>query len=367
MVIQTQGNHGKGGNMYKRGGVWWTSITYKGKRIWKSLETSDKKLAQSIEAKVRTEMVEGRYFEKQPGENKTINDMMGKFIMEHAPKVSHNMRKSYNASMKNLLCFFNGRKLQAITPKMISEYKSFRYNDGVKPATINRELAMLSKAFNLAVKEWEWMRDNPVAKIPKEKENNERERWLTDEEELRLLDKCSAWLKDIIIFDLHTGLRQGELLDLQWSRVNLFRRTIIIQESKNGKPRTIPLNQISMGILTEKTKIKNLKNDLVFTSSRGTRIDADNLRRVFEKALGKAGIDNLHFHDLRHTFATRLAQKGIDIYTIAKLLGHKDIRMTQRYAHHCPESLRTAIQVIEARDNLVTIKQNQIMSNACNP
>lgn len=182
--------------MYKRGDVWWTSITYKGKRIWKSLETSDKKLAQSIEAKVRTEMVEGRYFEKQPGENKTINDMMDKFMKEHAPKVSHNMRKSYNASKKNLLCFFSGRKLQAITPRMISEYKSFRYNDGVKPATINRELAMLSKAFNLAVKEWEWIKENPVAKVRKEKEDNEKDRWLTREEETKLLENSPQWLKD---------------------------------------------------------------------------------------------------------------------------------------------------------------------------
>src|SRR3972149_4288657 len=77
---------------------------------------------------------------------------MDKFMKEHAPKVSNNMRKSYNASLKNLLHLFGGRKLFAITPKMISEYKSLRYDDGVKPATINRELAMLSKAFNIAVK-----------------------------------------------------------------------------------------------------------------------------------------------------------------------------------------------------------------------
>lgn len=349
--------------MYKRGGVWWTSITYRGKRIWKSLETSDKKLAQAIEAKVRTEIIEGRYFTKQTGEGKTINDMMDKFMKEHAPKVSTNMRKSYKASLNNLLCFFGGHKLLAITPKTISEYKSFRYSNGVKPATINRELAMLSKAFNLAIKEWEWVKENPVSKIPKERENNERDRWLTEDEEKRLLDYSPSWLRDIIIFDLNTGLRQGELLSLEWNRVNLFRKTIIIQESKNGKPRTIPLTQIAADILAEKSKVRNIKNDLVFTNSDGTRFDRHNLRRAFNIALRKAGIGNFHFHDLRHTFATRLAQKGVDIYKISKLLGHQDIRMTQRYAHHCPESLRTAIQVMEVSDNLVTIEKNQIVSN----
>ncbi|WKZ15475.1 MAG: tyrosine-type recombinase/integrase [Candidatus Jettenia caeni] len=350
--------------MYKRSGVWWTSITYEGKRIWKSLETSDKKLAQAIEAKIRTEIVEGRYFEKTIGNNKTFHGMMEKFVKEHMPKLSANTQRSYASYLTHVRPFFSDSKLSSISPRMISEYKALRKSENAKPATINRELAMISKAFSLAVKEWEWVKENPVSKIPKEKENNERDRWLTEEEELRLLDNCATWLKDIIIFDLHTGLRQGELLDLQWNRVNLFRRTIIIQESKNGKPRTIPLNQIAISILTEKSKIRNIKNDLVFTSSVGTRIDQDNLRRVFEKVLQKAGIGNFHFHDLRHTFATRLAQKGVDIYTIAKLLGHKDIRMTQRYAHHCPESLRGAIQAIEASDNLVTIKQNQIMSNA---
>ena len=87
-----------------------------------------------------------------------------------------------------------------------------------------------------------------------------------------------------------------------------------------------------------------------------TKIDGDNLRRAFKKALQKAGIEDFHFHDLRHTFATRLAQNGVDIYTISKLLGHKDIRMTERYSHRSPESLRDGIQVLEVSHNLVTVE-----------
>lgn len=191
---------------------------------------------------------------------------------------------------------------------------------------------MLSKAFNLAFKEWEWISVDPVSKVPKEKENNERDRWLTDEQERRLLENAPQWLRDIILFDLHTGLRQGELLPLQWDRVNLFRRTIIIQESKSGKPRTLPLNQIAFDILEARSKIRNIRNDLVFVSNAGFKIDRHNLRRAFNIAIKKAGIHDFHFHDLRHTFATRLAQRGIDIYKISKLLGHHSIEMTQRYA-----------------------------------
>lgn len=237
--------------MFKRGGVWWTCIRHEGKKIQQSLETADKKAAKDIEAKIRTGIVERKYFEKAKSGHKTLNDMMEKFMKEHAPKVSVNMQKSYASSLKHLKAFFGDLKLSAISPKMIYEYKVLRKNEVIKPATINRELAMMSKAFNIAVKEWEWVKENPVAKVPKEKENNERDRWLTDEEERRLIDCSPPWLKEIVIFNLHTGLRIGELLSLERSRVNLFRKTIIIQVSKNGKPRTVPLNQIALDILTQ--------------------------------------------------------------------------------------------------------------------
>ena len=93
------------------------------------------------------------------------------------------------------------------------------------------------------------------------------------------------------------------------------------------------------------------------------KIDRHNLRRALYIALDKTGNQNFHFHDLRHTFATRLAQRGVDIYKISKLLGHQDIRMTQRYSHHSPESLRDGIQVLEFGHNLVTVEKNQIVTN----
>ncbi|OHB72360.1 MAG: hypothetical protein A2W17_00640 [Planctomycetes bacterium RBG_16_41_13] len=350
--------------MFKRGGVWWTCIRYEDKKVQKSLETDDRRLAQAIEAKIRAEIAEGKFFDKPVGQSKTFKDMMEKFMQEHAPKVSKNMQKSYASSLKHLATFWGNSKLSDIKPKLISEYKVLRKNKGIKPATINRELAMLSKAFNLAVKEWEWIRDNPVSRVPKEKENNERDRWLNAEDEKRLLENSLSWLKDIIIFDLNTGLRQDELLSLQWSRVDLFRKIIIIQESKNGKPRTIPLNQIALDILMEKSKRRNLKSDLVFLSNMSTKIDRHNLRRAFNIALDKTGIQNFHFHDLRHTFATRLAQRGIDIYKISKLLGHQDIRMTQRYSHHCPDSLRDGVQILEADYNLTTVEGKRDVANS---
>ena len=202
-------------------------------------------------------------------------------MKEHIPKASINTQRSYSSALKHLLPFFGNSGLSSITPKMLYAYRILRRGEGAKPATINMEQAIMSKVFSLAVREWEWLKENPVSKVPKEKENNERDRWLTGEDEKRLLEDSPQWLRDIIVFNLHTGLRQSELLCLQWNRVNLFNKTIIIQESKSGKPRTIPLNQVAIAVLVQKSKVRNLKNDFAFLSSVGTKIHASNLRKFF--------------------------------------------------------------------------------------
>lgn len=129
-----------------------------------------------------------------------------------------------------------------ITPKHIVEYKSSRSMVGVKPATINREMTCLKKAFNLEKREWEWCRENPVSRVSLEKGANKRDRWLTEDEEARLLAACPSWLRELVVWALHTGMRLGEILVLTWSGVDLFRKTVTVFRSKNGERRTVPLN-----------------------------------------------------------------------------------------------------------------------------
>jgi len=348
--------------MFKRSGVWWTCIRHNGKKIQKSLKTPDRKLAKAIEAKVKTEIVEGSFFEKLVGSNKTFSQLIAKFMIDHAPKVSVNMQKSYSTSSKHLLKFFGETNLLSLSAKKISRYKVLRKEEGVKPSTINRELAMVSKAFNFAIKEWEWLAENPVSKVPKEKENNKRDRWLTVEEEVSLLENSPDWLRDIILFNLQTGLRQDELLSLTWDRVSMVREEILIKETKNGKPRTIPLNKTAFDILERKAKVVSIKNQIVFHSKAGTKINKHNLRRAFVIAMGRAGIEGFTFHGLRHTFATRLAQSGEDLYKISKLLGHMDIKTTQRYAHHCSDSLRKTVEVLETDCNMTAVGKEEAIS-----
>ena len=213
----------------------------------------------------------------------------------------------------------------------------------MKPATINRELATLKKAFNLARREWEWCTDNPVCRVSMEKENNARDRWLTVDEEQRLLAAAPPWLRELMVFAIYTGMRMGEILALTWAGVDLFRRTVTVFRSKNGERRTIPVNTTVLDLVKRKYAARPKTTDLVFHSESCTALDGSNIRRALTTALDSAKIHNLHFHDLRHTFATRMVQAGIDLYKVQRLPGTKlsmPPQWTQRYAHHYPESLR---------------------------
>ncbi len=331
--------------LVKRGRYWCMRFTYQGRQVRRSTGTTDRRLAEAIMGKVRAQLVEGRFFETLEEKTRTFEELMERYLAEHAAKKAD--PRHYRGHATSLKAVFGGLTLAEITPKLIVDYKNRRYAAGLKPASINRELATLKKAFNLAVKEWEWCRDNPVSRVSMERENNRRDRWLTSEEEARVLERCAPWLHDLVTFALHTGMRMGEILELTWRGVDLNRRTVTVLRSKNGERRTIPVNQTVLTVLKDKAGLRSLKTDLVFCSQALTPLESGHLRRSFRLALRKAQIEDFHFHDLRHTFATRLVQAGVDLYKVQRLLGHQSPVMTQRYAHHYPESLRDGVETLD--------------------
>src|SRR5262245_2594862 len=283
--------------LVKRGKYWCMRFTYHGRQVRRSTGTTDRRLAEAILGKVRTQLVEGRFFDTLEERTRTFEELIERYLAEHAAKQSE--PRHYHGYDKNLTTFFRGRTLIEITPKVIAEYKNTRYAAGLKPASINRELATLKKAFNLAVKEWEWCRENPVSRVSMEREYNKRDRWLSVEEETRLLQACAPWLHDLVLFALHTGMRMGEILELTWCGVDFTRRTVTVLRSKNGERRTIPVNDTVLSVLKQKSKVRSLRTDLVFCSHAFTPMESGHLRRAFRLALGKARIDDFHFHDLR--------------------------------------------------------------------
>lgn len=349
--------------LVKRGDTWWMSFMFEGRQIRRSTGTGDRRMAEAILGKIKGQIVEGRFFEKPKEERWTLFDLMDRFAIEHAPKrVTHKRLLIY---VRHLKGFFGNTPLDQLTPKRIVDYKNKRYGDGVKPATINRELAALKKAFNLARREWEWCSDNPVSRVSMEKENNARDRWLSRREEAQLVSLAAEWLRDVVVFAINTGLRMGEILALRWGAVDFSRRTLMVVQSKNGERRTIPLNQTVLELLAKRMKQRPASTECVFWSEAGTPLDGPNVRRAFRLILKKAELVDFHFHDLRHTFATRMVQAGVDLYKVQRLLGHKSPQMTQRYAHHYPESLRDGVDAIEATGKVSTnLAQRGILREA---
>lgn len=332
--------------LYRRGTVWWMNFSYQGQQVRASTNQTDKRAAELILGDTRRQLRDGAYRITLEEQNRTFGELMDRFLREHATKKAS--QRSYIGYAKRLRGFFgDGTPLADITPRLIVEYKNQLFAAELAPASVNRHLATLKKAFNLALREWEWCQRNPVLSVSMERESNGRDRWLTLDEEDRLLAACGPWLRDVVQFALGTGMRMGEILALSWRGVDLTRRTVMVFQSKNGERRTIPLNQTILSLIKERGTLRSLSTDLVFPSKTHTALESGHLRRAFRLALKKARIEEFHFHDLRHTFATRLVQAGVELYKVQRLLGHKSPMMTQRYAHHYPESLRDGVEVLD--------------------
>ncbi|PIU25963.1 MAG: integrase [Candidatus Aquicultor secundus] len=283
----------------------------------------------------------------------------------------------------NFLPILGKTKLGDITPWQVEKWRSGRLKAGTKPASINRYAATLKSALSRAV-QWGHIQTNPLAPIkPLKVDRAPKVRFLSDEEEERLRaaldyreehiklkrDSANAWrrvrgyeqlpdlkklpladyLKPLIILDLNTGLRRGELFNLKWSDVDLDRAMLTVKGAgaKSGQTRHVPLNAEAFDVLFRwKTCVKD--SELVFPGKNGGRFD--NINNSWRKLLKDADIVNFRFHDLRHHFASRLVMAGVDLNTVRELLGHSDIKMTLRYAHLAPEVKANAVAKL-VRDN----------------
>ncbi len=287
--------------LLKRGRVWWIKIKWQGKLIRKSTGTSSKELARKIEIKVLNELAEGEWFGIE-ARRRTLKEMIEKYDAEYTSRRQYQARD--RSIFKHLEAYFGeDTQLQDIE-RLIGEYESYRYSKGIMPATIVKEMGLLKRMFNVAIKKWKWIKDNPVNSIEMPQVKNERVRYLSEDEYGRLFnaldDKTApAWLKSIVIIALNTGLRESNLLNMKWSWLNLFSRCLVIEGAlmKNKESIGLPLTIEAIETFREMQKVKDIE-DFVFHNN-GKRIYPVKLQRVFKKACEVAGIENFHFHDLR--------------------------------------------------------------------
>jgi integrase len=208
-------------------------------------------------------------------------------------------------------------------------------------ATVNRYLATFKSVFLLAIENEKVLR-NPFRKVKLQKENNARVRFLTEEEEARILKAVPRPYQAMILFAIHTGVRFSEQIRTKWDDVDLRQRVLTIQDSKSGKARHIPLNTLVLEVL--KGIPRSIGCPFVFYTEKGTQRTL--MARQWPGWLKQAGVENFNWHDLRHTFASRLVMLGVDLYTVKELLGHHSIEMTQRYAHLGPDFLKRSVELL---------------------
>jgi len=211
----------------------------------------------------------------------------------------------------------------------------------VGPARHNLDLQVVRAIFGKGI-EWDYCRKNPTDGIRRLKEPPGRVRFLTDDERKSLLAACSTRLRQIVEISLDSGLRKGELLSLRWENVDLKNRMVRVEHSKNGERRDVPMTDRVHQ--TFQAIPRRVDSPFVFANHDASA--QESVSTAWYKALAASGVENFTFHDLRHTFASDLVMRGVDIRTVQTLLGHKCISMTMRYAHLSPAHLREAISVL---------------------
>ncbi len=301
--------------------------------------TDAKRWARNTESVIQ----ENRYFKTTESRKHTLSDMIDRYIDNVLPsKKDHKRQKAQYEWWNKQLGDYT---LGDITPSLISEARD-KLSGKRAPATVVRYLSALSHAFTIAINEWEWIEDNPVRRVRKPKEPRGRVRFLSDDEQLqdgtviygertRLLGACARSSNDalytIVVLALSTGMRQGEIMNLRWSDIDLKQARIILHDTKNGERRVVPLYGHSLDQLKQLSKVRNLKTDLLFPGKKITKPVF--IRTPWKNAVEAAGIENFRFHDLRHSAASYLAMNGASMVEIADVLGHKTLSMVKRYAH----------------------------------
>lgn len=332
--------------------IWWASYTDAGgKRVRRSTGTADKAEAKALEAKWKLETHQEKQWGKEP--ERDFDTLMAEYLKAHDHKRSAARDKEIT---RNLIPAFRGRILNDLGASDIRAYIDSRRAKGIAPATINREIALFSAALNFARTELEWNIPNPVTGR-KLKEPEGRLRWLSQTEADALIraaetEPKAPHLPDFIRLALHTGMRRGELLGLEWRRVDLKAGLIHLEAShtKTGKRRSIPLNEPARTAILSRMKFRAAScpgTAWVFCDRDGQRFAS--VRKGFESACRRAGIEDFTVHDLRHTCAAWLVSAGAPLMAVRDLLGHSTIKMTERYAHLAPDNVRNAVMLLDGR------------------
>lgn len=322
--------------LYKRANspYWWIRLpAVKGelKPFRMSSETSVKRQAQQLHDKLKAERWEVDHLDIKP--KRTWDEAAERFLAE----TTHKRTQAWDIAMlKWFHPLLGGKELTDINKALIDHVRAVR-SKGVKPATVNRYMAVVRAILRRACFDWEWI--DRVPKVGQLRDKGGRIRSLSIEEFTKLLAQLPEHLRDMAAFSVATGLRQSNVTRLQWKQVSIERRHLWVSadQHKNGKPHSVPLNDVAFQVL-EKRKGDHPTH--VFTYEGNPIVQVNT--KAWRNALQRAGIEDFRWHDLRHTFATWHRQAGTPTHELQRLGGWKTLEMVERYAHVAPEGLQIA-------------------------
>lgn len=323
--------------------TWYYDFTLNKKRYRGWLKPAD--TMTRAQAKAAIEILRGKILSATPGDRKPelspkeVLEQYRQYIQTHRPKTY----LTYQFTHKSLIKHFG--RLVRITDADIVAYQQLRMAKGRTGATINRDLNYCNAAYNRALRK-KLVKENPFVGFDKFKEEP-RTRYLTEAEMAKLLGQCEDLMRDVVLTAILTGLRKQSILRLHADQIDFEQSCIHItgEDLKNGKSISVPIPPNLSDILRE--KVKASRSGYVFENPETGKPFTD-MKRAWRKAVKAAGLKDLRFHDLRHTFATYALLNSRDLRTVQELLGHKDMRMTQRYTHVLDKQKRAVASQVSA-------------------
>ncbi len=331
-----KGHHG----IYQRGNTWYWESWIEGVRYRRRIGRDiPRQLALDIARKYRVEILGGNYGYGTKAKDVSFEDARTQFETWAAANKKPRTAHSYLECLRRLAESFSGKRLSQLSSFHVEGHRQGRIKAGAR-VRANREVAVLKNMFNRC-REWELFDGaNPVESVKLTKEPKQRLRFLDREEEDRLLAKCTEPLKTMVLIGVHCGLRlASEGLTLRWADLDFRLKTLSVQASyaKTGVSRAIPMNSLVLAALTRLPR----HSDYVFAKPNGMPF---RVVQGFRAACRRAGLHDVTPHTLRHTFATRLIENGVDLRTVQELGGWSNLKMLERYGHVTPSRKAEAVE-----------------------
>jgi integrase/recombinase XerD len=322
-----------------------------GKRTTVSTGTSDKFKAEVFKATFNPDQKA-----KQEPQPKQVSPLLSNFIKEYKTYVTNTysekyLKKAVTPSFNQLTKYIPDISLDNITVKNLDDFISSVYSKSKFAASLYHRT--LKAAFNKAVI-WNYISENPFNKIKTPKVTKSFPVYLSEAELIQIINKTEdQLLKNIFTTAFYTGMRLYEILNMKWNWIDLNQNIITVKNSddfktKSKRERIIPIHPKVKSIFLSYYPLGNQpKNNLIYSRKKGVKLNGEFISKQFKQTVRAAGLnENIHFHNLRHSFASNLVQRGVNLYVVKELLGHENIKTTQVYSHLTQSSLSNAVGLL---------------------